>query len=150
LPLRQKLAQAARIYGVVSPATPNPRNFTSFCRCGKNSTRRLGSTELFHPQPPIRAISRVFAAATKARPGGSTELFQNFFFCARAKKEKKDLRLLKPLSLWTFDEKNLDKRPPPFSYTPSKNLGRRVCVDRAEHTHFAASAVNFFFSISKT
>ena len=30
----------------------------------------------------------------------------------------------------TFDKKNLGKRPPPFSYTPSKNLGRRVCVDR--------------------
>ena len=29
----------------------------------------------------------------------------------------------------TFDEKNLGKRPPPFAYTPSKNLGRRV--DRA-------------------
>jgi hypothetical protein len=50
----------------------------------------------------------------------------------------------------TFDEKNLGKRPPPFSYTPSKNLGRRVYVDRAEHTHFAASAVKFFFSISRT
>ena len=31
----------------------------------------------------------------------------------------------------TFDEKNLGKRPPPFAYTPSKNLGRRVFVDRA-------------------
>ena len=31
----------------------------------------------------------------------------------------------------TFDKKNLGKRPPPFSYTPPKTLGRWVCVDRA-------------------
>ena len=45
----------------------------------------------------------------------------------------------------TFDEKNLGKRPPPFSYTPSKNLGRRVCVDRAEHTFCGVSREFFFF-----
>jgi hypothetical protein len=44
----------------------------------------------------------------------------------------------------TFDEKNLGKRPPPFSYTPSKNLERRVCVDRAENTHFE-TAFAFLF-----
>ena len=44
----------------------------------------------------------------------------------------------------TFDKKNLGKRPPPFSYTPSKNLGRRVCVDRAEHT-FCGVSRDFFF-----
>jgi hypothetical protein len=78
----------------------------------------------------------------------------------KIKKENKptqeDIRYIRTVfatgspTMWTFDEKNLDTRPPPFSYTPSKNLGRRVCVDRAEHTHFAASAVNFFFSISRT
>jgi hypothetical protein len=38
--------------------------------------------------------------------------------------------------MWTFDEKKLGKRPPPFAYTPSKNLGRWVYVDRAEHNFF--------------
>jgi hypothetical protein len=29
----RKRGPRTRVYGVVSPATPNPRNFTSFCRC---------------------------------------------------------------------------------------------------------------------
>jgi hypothetical protein len=44
----------------------------------------------------------------------------------------------------TFDKKNLGKRPPPFPHTPQKNLGRRVCVDRAEHT-FCGANRDFFF-----
>ena len=47
-------------------------------------------------------------------------------------------------TMWTFDEKNLGKRPPPFPHTPQKNLGRRVCVDRAEHT-FCGVIRDFFF-----
>ena len=44
----------------------------------------------------------------------------------------------------TFDKINLGKRPPPFPHTPQKNLGRRVCVDRAEHT-FGGASRDFFF-----
>ena len=48
--------------------------------------------------------------------------------------------------MWTFDKINLSRRPPPFSYPPWKNLGRRVCVDREENTFcFYDSAVIFFF-----
>ncbi len=43
-----------------------------------------------------------------------------------------------------FDKKNLGQRPPPFSYTPLKNLGRRVCVDRAEHIFYGTSREFFF------
>jgi hypothetical protein len=46
-----------------------------------------------------------------------------------------------------FDIKNLGKRPPPFSHTPSKNLGRRrVSVDRAEHTFCGVIRKIFFFN----
>jgi hypothetical protein len=45
----------------------------------------------------------------------------------------------------TFDKKNLGKRPPPFSYTPLKNLGRRGCVDRVDHTFCVVSREFFFF-----
>jgi hypothetical protein len=72
------------------------------------------------------------------------------FFQKKRKSQVKTVFATGSPIMRTFDEKNLGKRPPPFSYTPSKNLGRRVCVDRAEHTHFAASAVKFFFSISRT
>ena len=47
----------------------------------------------------------------------------------------------------TFDKKNLGKRPPPFPHTPWKNLGRRVCVDRAEHTFCGVSREFFFFDV---
>jgi hypothetical protein len=46
--------------------------------------------------------------------------------------------------MWTFDKKNLGKRPPPFAQTLQKNLGRRVCVDRVEHIFFGTSR-DFFF-----
>jgi hypothetical protein len=46
--------------------------------------------------------------------------------------------------MWTFDKKNLGKRLPPFPLTPQKNLGRRVCVDRAEHI-FCGVIREFFF-----
>jgi hypothetical protein len=45
----------------------------------------------------------------------------------------------------TFDKKNLGKRTPPFPHTPWKNLGRRVCVDRAEHIFYGASREFFFW-----
>jgi hypothetical protein len=50
----------------------------------------------------------------------------------------------------TFDKKNLGKRPPPFPHTPQKNLGRRVCVDRAEHTFCSVSRDFFFLEVSRT
>ncbi len=50
--------------------------------------------------------------------------------------------------MWTFDEKNLGKRPPPFPHTPQKNLGSRVCVDREEHI-FCGVIREFFFWISR-
>ncbi len=46
--------------------------------------------------------------------------------------------------MWTFDKKNLGKRPLPFPHTPQKNLGRRVCVDRVEYI-FCGVIREFFF-----
>jgi hypothetical protein len=44
----------------------------------------------------------------------------------------------------TFDKKNLGKRPPPFPHAPWKNLGRLVCVDRAELIFSGTSRVFFW------
>jgi hypothetical protein len=46
--------------------------------------------------------------------------------------------------MWTFDQKNLGKRPPPFPHAPWKNLGRLVCVDRGEDI-FCGASREFFF-----
>jgi hypothetical protein len=72
---------------------------------------------------------------------GTTSLGNSFFV------QSSDLKTVfatgSPM-MRTFDKKNLGKRPPPFPHAPWKNLGRLVCVDRAEHI-LCGSSREFFF-----